>query len=158
MSKKEEIIFRRATRKDLQRIVEMLVDDKLGATRENPSASKKLNSSYVEAYSQIEKDPNQYLMLAVMDNNIVGTCHLTLIPSLTYQGALRLQIEAVRVDSDSRGQKIGSSIINEAIDYARANGAKIIQLTTNKQRPEARQFYEIMGFEASHEGMKMHLE
>jgi len=33
----------------------------------------------------------------------------------------------------------------------------MVQLTTNKLRPKAKQFYESLGFVASHEGMKFHL-
>jgi len=33
----------------------------------------------------------------------------------------------------------------------------MIQLTTDKQGPEARHFYEKLGFETTHEGMKLHL-
>jgi hypothetical protein len=33
----------------------------------------------------------------------------------------------------------------------------LVQLTTDKQRPEARRFYESLGFVASHEGMKLAL-
>jgi hypothetical protein len=34
--------------------------------------------------------------------------------------------------------------------------AHVLQLTTNKKRPDAIRFYEAIGFKASHEGMKMH--
>lgn len=34
----------------------------------------------------------------------------------------------------------------------------IIQLTTNKKRSQAKYFYEKLGFDASHEGMKLYLE
>lgn len=33
----------------------------------------------------------------------------------------------------------------------------MIQLTTNKQRPSAKIFYERLGFEATHDGMKLHM-
>ena len=36
-------------------------------------------------------------------------------------------------------------------------GCGLVQLTSDKQRPEARRFYESLGFVASHEGMKLAL-
>lgn len=33
----------------------------------------------------------------------------------------------------------------------------MVQLTTDRSRPEAKRFYESLGFKASHEGMKLHL-
>jgi hypothetical protein len=45
-------------------------------------------------------------------------------------------------------------MMQEAMTFANKNGATMIQLTTNKLRPEAKRFYERLGFVASHEGMK----
>ncbi|MFN8832263.1 MAG: GNAT family N-acetyltransferase, partial [Alphaproteobacteria bacterium] len=57
-----------------------------------------------------------------------------------------------------RGNKIGNWMFNKAIEYAKQNGVSILQLTTNKKRPIAKRFYEKLGFDASHEGMKLYLE
>jgi len=80
------------------------------------------------------------------------------MPSLTFQGATRMQIEAVRVAEKYRGQKIGEWMINSAINYAKLHGVKIVQLTTNKKRDRAKNFYEKIGFKASHEGLKLLLK
>jgi ribosomal protein S18 acetylase RimI-like enzyme len=61
-----------------------------------------------------------------------------MIPSLTFQGSMRLQIEAVRVKKQFRGQDIGKWMIAQAINYGKARGAKMIQLTTNKKRSDAK--------------------
>ena len=68
---------------------------------------------------------------------------------------MRMQIEAVRVHSEYRGQKIGEWMMKEAICYAREQGASIVQLTTNKVRVNAQKFYQRLGFEPSHDGMKL---
>lgn len=96
-------------------------------------------------------------MVVEIDKEIVGTCHLTIMPSLTFTGQTRIQIEAVRVAERCRGQKIGEWMIDAAILYAKQNGATIIQLTTNKQRDKAINFYEKLGFQSAHEGMKLYL-
>ena len=90
--------------------------------------------------------------------DIIGTCHLTLMPSLTFTGSTRLQVEAVRIAKNYRGQKIGEWMMNAAITFAKLNHATIIQLTTNKQRPRAKQFYERLGFKVTHEGMKYYIK
>lgn len=89
---------------------------------------------------------------------IIGACHLTIMPSLTFIGSTRMQIEAVRVIQKYRGQKIGEWMMQEAIEYGKSKGASIIQLTTNKQRTSAKHFYEKLSFEATHEGMKLYLD
>lgn len=146
---------RKATIDDIKDIVNLLLEDDLGKTRENNNDI--LDKKYLDAFLLIDKDPNQYLMVVENDIEIIATCHLTIMPSLTFMGSTRMQIEAVRVSEKLRGNKIGQWMINEAISYAKSCNAKLIQLTTNKKRPRAKNFYEKLGFEASHEGMKLFL-
>lgn len=147
---------RKAIIDDLPTIVALLLDDVLGKKRE--AHSEKLDQRYIDAFSHIDIDPNQYLMVVTSNDEIVGTCHLTLMPSLTFIGSTRLQIEAVRVSANHRGQKIGEWMMHESFKFAASNGASIIQLTTNKERARAVQFYERLGFEATHEGMKYYVK
>lgn len=147
---------RRAKLDDLKEIVSLLADDKLGRTREQ--AGDEIAQEYLDAFAKIDSDPNQYLMVLENDGEVIGTCHLTLMPSLTFSGATRLQIEAVRVNLSIRGQNLGQQMIEFALNWGFDHGAKIIQLTTNKERPDALRFYKKLGFKATHEGMKLYLE
>ncbi|GAB3264556.1 GNAT family N-acetyltransferase [Larkinella harenae] len=133
----------------------MLADDKLGAQRENFQLP--LPDSYRKAFQIIADDPHQELTVAESNGEIVGTFQLSFIQYLTYQGGIRAQIEAVRVKSTYRNQGLGREIFQYAIERARAKGAHLLQLTTDKKRPEAKRFYEALGFVDSHEGMKLHL-
>jgi len=45
-----------------------------------------------------------------------------------------------------------------AINRSKEKGAHLLQLTTDKKRPEALKFYEKLGFTASHDGMKLHFD
>ena len=155
MDKNFNLKYRKAKFEDLARLVELLVEDELGVLRE--SQGKTLDENYINAFHKIDSDPHQYLMVVECDDEIVGTCHLTIMPSLTFIGSTRLQIEAVRVAKIYRGQKIGQWMFDQAILYAKANDVSIIQLMTNKKRSQAKSFYEKIGFEASHEGMKLYL-
>ena len=149
------LTHRKATLNDLPHIIELLLEDELGQTRESKSAE--LDENYIKAFHKIDSYPNQYLMVVENGDEIIGTCHLTIMPSLTFIGSTRMQIEAVRVADKYRGQKIGSWMFDQAISYAKEHDVSIIQLTTNKKRPKAKHFYEKLGFEASHEGMKLYL-
>ncbi len=146
---------RKASAQDIPRIVELLLEDDLGSKRE--SNAPELDGKYLEAFVKIDKDPNQYLMLVEDSREVIATCHLTIMPSLTFKGSTRMQIEAVRVAGKYRGQKIGQYMFEQAIIYAKNHDVSIVQLTTNKLRPRAKHFYEKLGFEASHEGMKLYL-
>ena len=93
------------------------------------------------------------LMVACINDKIIGTAHLTIMPSLTFVGSIRLNIEAVRIAPSCQGHRM----IQEAINWGRQKGATIIQLATNKQRTGVKKFYENLGFKALHEGMKLYL-
>jgi len=132
----------------------MLADDELGSQREN--FTDPLPDSYYTAFENISDDPNQELIVVEEQGEIIGTLQLSFIQYLTYQGGTRAQIEAVRIKRDRRGQGLGERLFRWAINRAQERGAHLLQLTTDKQRPEAIKFYEKLGFVATHEGMKLH--
>lgn len=148
--------FRKAQKADVRAIVEMLANDPLGAKRERFQSP--LPQSYYDAFEAIDSDPNNELVVATVDSQIAGGLQLTLIPYLTYQGGWRALIEGVRVASEFRSKGIGREMFQLAIDRARMRGCHILQLTTDKARPDALRFYESLGFTASHEGLKLHLD
>lgn len=150
-----ELKFRLAQADDLIDIVRMLSDDTLGATREKFEPG--LSNNYLKAFENITNDPNQELTIVEMNGEKVSTYHLTFIQYLTHQGGLRAQIEAVRTNSNFRGQGIGTKVFEYIIDRARQRGCNMLQLTSDKQRPDAIKFYEAIGFVATHEGMKLKL-
>jgi GNAT superfamily N-acetyltransferase len=150
------VSFRRAARGDLPVIVRLLADDPLGAKRERHETP--LPASYLRAFEAIDADPNNELVVACLGEEVVGVLQLTFIPYLTYQGAWRALIEAVRIDSKRRSQGLGKAILEWAIARARERGCHVVQLTTDKARADAKRFYESLGFVASHEGMKLHLK
>ena len=151
-----ELSFRIATRDDLPHIVRMLADDFLGQQREK--YEDPLPESYIRAFNEIDADPNNQLIVAEMDGNVVGTLQLTITPSISFQGGKRATVESVRVDRSARGSGIGRQMMLWAIERARDAGCVSMQLTTNAERTDAHRFYQQLGFEASHAGMKLSLK
>jgi GNAT superfamily N-acetyltransferase len=151
-----EILFRIAVRDDLPDIVRMLADDELGSRRER--YEQPLPQDYYAAFEQIERDPNHQLIVAESNGKVVGTLHLTFLPSISYQGRMRAQVESVRVDKECRNMGIGRRMMEWTIECARERGAHIIQLTSHLSRKDAHRFYERLGFKGSHLGMKLDLK
>ena len=147
--------FRPATRDDVPLIVRMLADDLLGAKRERYETP--LPESYMAAFDAIASDPNNELVVACLDSRVAGVLQMTFIPYLTYQGGWRALIEGVRIATDVRSEGIGRRMFEWAIQRSRERGCRLVQLTTDKSRPDALRFYEKLGFVASHEGMKLPL-
>lgn len=148
--------FREAKTADIPLIIEMLADDKLGRQREN--FQDPLPQEYLSAFENISRDDNQELIVVENEGgDIIGTMQLSFLQYLTYRGGVRAQIEAVRIHKEVRGTGLGTKMFKWAIQRARERNAHVIQLTTDKLRPDALNFYIELGFVASHEGMKMHL-
>ncbi len=140
---------------DVKSIRELLADDKLGQTREDMSDNAL--PKYIKAFQAIQTSPDNQLWVAELNGKVVGTWQVTYIPYLSRAGNTRCLIEAVRTASSYRGQGIGKQMMEFAIEQARARGCLLVQLTTDKTRPQAHNFYQGLGFSASHEGMKLRL-
>lgn len=148
-------IIRRATRQDVPAIVALLADDVLGAQRED--ASDPLPQSYYDAFDAVEANPDNAIWIAHAGGAVVGCFQLTFLPGLSRKGAWRAQLEAVRVAASARGERLGERMLRFAMDLAAERGCAMMQLTTDKSRRDAHRFYERLGFEATHEGMKLTL-
>jgi ribosomal protein S18 acetylase RimI-like enzyme len=147
------VTIRTATRDDVPAIVRLLADDMLGAKRERVDELP----AYLRAFDDIAADPGNELFVAVQGDEVIGCLQLTIIPGMSRAGMRRAQIESVRVSSSHRGARVGEKLVLDAMARARAAGCGMLQLTSDASRVDARRFYERLGFEASHVGMKVSL-
>lgn len=151
--------LRHATRADLPAIVQLLADDALGAGRE---AGQDMEP-YERAFDAIDADPRHLLVVGELvprgeaAGAVVATFQLSFLPGISRHGAWRSQIEGVRVATSLRSLGLGKLMVEWAIDESRRRGCALLQLTTHKSRGAAHRFYERLGFDASHEGMKLDL-
>ena len=151
----DKLDFRQAKQKDLPALIDLLADDELGRLREDPSTP--VNPSYQRVFAAIQEDPNNELIVVESSGGIVGVFQLTFIPTLSRKGSWRCTIEGVRISSSCRGQGLGAKCIKWAIERASAKGCSLVQLTSDKRRQSAIKFYQSLGFEDSHEGLKLQL-
>ncbi len=150
-----ELNFCIAKESDLPDLVNMLMDDSLGAAREDGSIP--INQRYVDMFHFIDQDKNNEIIVAENKSKAIGMLHMTYIPCLTHIGSWRCLIEGVRVATEFRGHGVGTQFFQWAIQRARERGCYIMQLTSNKKRTDAIRFYHKLGFTASHEGFKFDL-
>ena len=150
-----QLTFRDAKMGDVQGLIRLLANDPLGRLRED--LSEPLNNAYLEAFQAIERDPNNQLLVVEYAGQLVGVLQLTYIPYLTHTGSWRCLIEGVRIDESVRGKRIGEKMFIHAIELARLRGCKLVQLTSDKKRPDAIRFYQKLGFQDTHEGFKLSL-
>lgn len=149
--------FRDATEEDLYAIVSLLADDELGSKREG--LSDPLPEEYFIAFREITAQTGNRLIVAVDETEKVTAClQLTYTPGLARRGAKRATIEGVRVSAEERRTGLGTKLFEYAITEAREANCQLVQLTTDKERPEAHRFYARLGFRPTHEGMKLNLK
>ena len=143
------MIFRDASREDVPALVAMLTDDPLGQGRETADLAP-----YLAAFDRLTANPMHQLIVGDLGGRVVATCQLTLLHGLSRQGMTRALLEAVRVAPDLRSTGIGAALMAEVEARARAAGAAMVQLTTDKSRLRAHAFYDRLGYEPSHLGYK----
>jgi len=145
--------IRVARRGDLPAIIELLNADYIPP----PPPQAEPTEAQIRAFDTIDAHPDHKIVVADLDNQVVGTMQLTMLPGLAHEGRWRMQVEAVRVRTDLRSQGIGAKMMEWAIGLAREHGCWVVQLTSNAARTEAHRFYERLGFKRSHVGMKLEL-
>ena len=150
------LALRRAAAEDVPSIVDLLAADQLGVTRDGVTTDEDL-PLYLDAFDVIDADPAHLLLVAIGGAQVLATMQLSFLPGLARRGALRAQIEAVRVRHDYRSFGLGAVLFEWAIEEARRRDCALVQLTTDKSRVDAHRFYERLGFVASHEGLKLKL-
>jgi len=144
---------RPARREDVAAIVALLADDGLGAGREQVSDPPL--PAYLAAFDEIAANPRALLAVAEDGSGaVVGTLQLTFIAGLSNQGAELALVSAVRVSSALRGQGLGETMMDWAMDEARRRGCRHMELFTHQSRVDAQRFYERLGFARSHAGMR----
>ncbi len=141
--------IRLARREDVPAIVALLADDPLGAARESDDMAP-----YLSAFDEIASNPMHQLLVAEEGERIIATLHLTVLAGLSHAGARHALVEAVRVAADLRSSGIGAQLMQAAEDRARAAGCRMIQLTSDRSRVRAHHFYERLGYQQTHVGMK----
>lgn len=146
--------FRDATEADLPAIVALLADDVLGGAREQPGPP--LPAAYITGFRAMMAG-NGRIILALDAGEIVACLQLDILPGVSQLGMVRAQVEGVRVASAHRGRGLGALLMDEAMNRARAAGARSMQLTTNLARIDAQRFYKALGFQQTHAGLKKEL-
>jgi GNAT superfamily N-acetyltransferase len=150
-----EIAIREARREDTPRIAALIM---LGAARQTKTPAEieaeAADPAYLAAFDEIATSPQDTLFVAERAGAVLGTFQITLIPGLVARGRKRAKLESVHVAPESRGLGIGALMMRHALAYAKARGAALVELTSDKARADAHRFYVNLGFAQSHEGFK----
>ena len=96
-----------------------------------------------ETYNKIKSNPNHMIVVALIDQKVVGAATLLLEPKFIHSGGVVGHIEDVVVDKNYQGKKIGEKIILYLLEIAKTKGCyKTILDCLDEVKP----FYEKIGF------------
>jgi GNAT superfamily N-acetyltransferase len=150
------LTLRRAARSDVADIVRLLIAGEIDGQAFD-TLDPDVMPAYVAAFDAIDGDPGEELLVAEIEGRVVGTIQITYCQTLVHRGRMRATLESVHVSPDLRGQGVGATMVMQSIARAKARGAGVVQLTSNKLRRDAHRFYERLGFKRSHEGFKLEI-
>jgi len=112
----------------------------LDTLREASNISKEKAS---EILKNIKSNPNHIIIVAEMNDKIIGATTLLIEPKFIHKGGFVGHIEDVVVSKEFQGQKIGEKIIKYVLKVAEKHNCykTILDCSDN-----VKQFYEKMGF------------
>jgi ribosomal protein S18 acetylase RimI-like enzyme len=113
--------------------------------RLTPQLSASADPPDREALRRIVDSTSSTLLIARSGDTITGSLTLVMFPIPT---GFRAWIEDVIVDQAARGQGIGENLTIEALNLARAAGARTVDLTSRPSREAAGRLYERVGFQS----------
>ena len=97
-------------------------------------------------WEEITTNPRLHYYVLELDNRIVSSCTLSIIPNLTRGGRPYGLIENVVTHIEYRRRGYGTSILQHALDVAWEHNCYKVMLLTGSKDPAIHHFYEKVGF------------
>ncbi|MCS6759752.1 MAG: GNAT family N-acetyltransferase [Candidatus Devosia euplotis] len=153
-----DLLFRDSTPADIPVMLRLShAGDARGAATPPLDPATLDDPRYRAAFDEIAADPSHRLIIAELNEEVVGTLQISMVAGLPNFGMKRGILENVHIRADQRGTGHGSTMVKWAIERCHEAGCGNVQLTSNKVRKDAHRFYANLGFVGSHEGFKLKL-
>ena len=155
-------LVRRAGKKDIPGILELLVQVDMVHHNGRPDIFKGPATKYsAEELSTILIDDSTPVFVCVDENDKVlghAFCiHKQIKDDSVMTDIKTLYIDDICVDESARGKKVGKSLCDHVLEYAKESGYYNVTLNVWTCNPGAMEFYKVMGFTEQKIGMEMKL-
>jgi len=130
-----EIAVRRARPQDAERLAELATQ--LGY----PSSAREV----ARRLERVLGDGGQAVLVAEAVGGVVGWVHV--IATFLIESDPQAEIGGLVVDQNHRGRGVGTLLMSQAEQWARAQGLRSVYLRSNVLRREAQRFYEKLGYQ-----------
>lgn len=137
MTEQATIVLRPASEHDAERIAALFTDEGYPA---GPS----------DIVARLERFASDYSRVVVAEHGgeVLGFIAFHAMPRFEHDDRI-VRILALVVDAGARERGVGHRLMSEAERAAGELGAAFVEVTAGHHRPEARQFYESLGYDAS---------
>lgn len=143
----KDIQTRTASCDDIDALLDLYAFLSPGDERPHPDVAK-------ENLRKISQIAGSAVLLGLLEDMVLTTCTLIVIPNLTKAGRPYALIENMVTHPDARGRGLGGHVLNAACDRAWLNGCYKVMLSTGSTRRSTLSFYEGAGFEQSRTGFQ----
>jgi GNAT superfamily N-acetyltransferase len=109
-------------------------------------------------WRQIADHPGRTVLVAVLDDAVVGTVDCVVLPNLTRGARPFMLLENVVVAADRRREGVGRTLLMAAGQVARSTNCYKMQLLSRVDRIDAHAFYESCGFRPVAQGYRSYLD
>ena len=134
------MLVRAATLKDHDAVVDLM--QYLHAS--DPKLAKNVTMS---KFREISESRYFTITVAEIENQLVGSCYINVIPNLTRNAASYAVIENVVTHPDHRLMGVGKTLVSNALEQAKADGCYKVMLLTGGDTG-VQQFYESCGMKS----------
>ena len=143
-----EIKIRRATIEDLE-VIRKLNNTLFELEKENYDSTLIKDWPLTEDGKEYFTDliNNHYVIIAEVDNNIVGYLAGSISEKGSYEEIQYGEINNMFIKDECRGLGIGKSLINNFKDYCKSNEINNLKVTASYKNRDAIEFYHKNGFE-----------
>jgi GNAT superfamily N-acetyltransferase len=104
------------------------------------------DGSDAAAFAEILRSPGLHLFVLDLDEVVVATTYLNVLPNLTRSASPYAVIENVVVEESLRGRGLGKQIMAATLRAAWDAGCYKAMLMTGSRRPATHAFYRACGF------------
>lgn len=109
-------------------------------------------------FQNIIDDPSNQLFVGIEKEDIVTTCYLNIVPTITWGPAPYALIENVVTAESHRRKGFGRQCLQYTIDYAFSNGCFKVMLLSSERNERTRAFYNSVGLIQSKDGYAVYKE
>jgi len=121
----------------------------------NPGDKEATVEDGLKNWELLKLYPGSDIFVACVDDILVASCTLIIVPNLTRGGMPYALIENVVTHADHRRHGHGKAVLHAAVDTAWRAGCYKAMLLTGSKEPGTLNFYREAGFEQSKTGFQV---